>query len=42
MVYDKWAPYGALLLRLSMGVLFVLHGLVLKVIMFGMAGSSKR
>jgi putative oxidoreductase len=37
----KWAPYGALLLRISMGVLFILHGLYLKVFLFGMAGVAK-
>jgi putative oxidoreductase len=35
------APYAALLLRLSMGILFVLHGLYLKVFVFGMAGTAK-
>src|SRR5258708_1681041 len=35
------APYGALLLRVSMGVLFILHGLYLKAMVFGMAGAGK-
>ena len=35
------APYAALLLRVSMGVLFLLHGLYLKVFVFGMAGTGK-
>src|SRR3989442_12994914 len=35
------APYGALLLRVSMGVLFILHGLYLKTMVFGMAGTAK-
>jgi putative oxidoreductase len=38
MVDEKLAPYGALLLRVSMGVLFLLHGLYLKVFAIGMAG----
>src|SRR5260370_28326523 len=33
--------YGALLLRVSMGVLFILHGLYLKAMVFGMAGAGK-
>jgi putative oxidoreductase len=35
------APYGALVLRVSMGVLFILHGLYLKAMVFGMAGAGK-
>jgi putative oxidoreductase len=35
------APYGVLLLRVSMGILFLLHGLYLKVFLFGMAGVGK-
>ena len=41
MIDDKSAPYGALLLRVSMGVLFILHGLYLKALVFGMAGVGK-
>jgi putative oxidoreductase len=41
MIDDKSAPYGALLLRVSMGVLFLLHGLYLKAFVFGMAGTGK-
>ena len=33
--------YAALLLRLSLGVLFLMHGLYLKVFVFGMAGASQ-
>lgn len=40
MVDDATAPYSALLLRLSMGILFVLHGVYLKAMVFGMAGAS--
>jgi putative oxidoreductase len=41
MIDDKLAPYGALLLRVSMGLLFILHGLYLKAFVFGMAGVGK-
>lgn len=41
MLDAKLAPYGALLLRVSMGVLFILHGLYLKAFVFGMAGAGK-
>jgi putative oxidoreductase len=41
MIDAKLAPYGALLLRVSMGVLFILHGLYLKAFVFGMAGAGK-
>ena len=40
MIDAKSAPYGALLLRVSMGVLFILHGVYLKAIVFGMAGAG--
>jgi putative oxidoreductase len=32
-------PYAALLLRLSMGVMFLAHGLLLKLMTFGLAGT---
>jgi putative oxidoreductase len=41
MIDKKLAPYGALLLRVSMGVLFLLHGLYLKAFVYGMAGTVK-
>jgi len=41
MIDAKLAPYGALLLRVSMGALFILHGLYLKAFVFGMAGTGK-
>src|SRR5438046_3333928 len=41
MIDSLRAPYGALLLRVSMGVLFILHGLYLKATVFGMAGAGK-
>ena len=37
---DK-APFGALLLRVSLGVLFLLHGAYLKAFVFGMAGTGE-
>jgi putative oxidoreductase len=33
------APYAALLLRVSMGVMFLAHGLLLKVMTFGLGGT---
>jgi putative oxidoreductase len=41
MIDLRLAPYGALLLRISMGVLFILHGVYLKAVVFGMAGAGK-
>jgi len=41
MIDAKTAPYGALLLRASMGILFVLHGAYLKAIALGMTGTGK-
>jgi putative oxidoreductase len=41
MIDGKWAPYAALLLRVSMGILFILHGVYLKVFVFTMAGTGK-
>jgi len=40
MVDQKYAPYAALLLRVSMGILFLLHGLYLKVFVFTMEGAA--
>lgn len=40
MVDAKTAPYAALMLRLSMGILFILHGVYLKVFVFTMAGAA--
>jgi putative oxidoreductase len=34
------ADYAALLLRISLGVMFLAHGLVLKVMTFGLAGTA--
>ena len=41
MIDAKTAPYGALLLRVSMGILFILHGVYLKAFVFGMTGAGK-
>jgi putative oxidoreductase len=40
MLDEEYSPYAALLLRVSMGVLFILHGLYLKVFVFTMAGTA--
>lgn len=40
MIDAKNAPYAALLLRVSMGILFILHGAYLKIFVFTMAGAS--
>ncbi|MDX2201888.1 MAG: DoxX family protein [Hyphomicrobiaceae bacterium] len=39
MIDSKTAPYAALLLRLGLGTLFLAHGLLLKVMTFGIAGT---
>jgi putative oxidoreductase len=41
MSFDERAttPYAALLLRVAMGVMFLAHGLLLKVMTFGLAGT---
>jgi putative oxidoreductase len=41
MIDTRMAPYGALLLRVTCGVLFVLHGLYLKGFVYGLANTSK-
>lgn len=41
MVDEKTAPYSALLLRVSMGILFILHGAYLKIFVFSMVGVSQ-
>ncbi len=35
----KTAPYGALLLRVSLGVMFIAHSLYLKVVVFTVPGT---
>jgi len=39
MIDTQTAPYGALLLRASLGVMFLAHGLLLKVLTFTVAGT---
>jgi len=41
MIDQQRASHGALLLRISMGVLFILHGIYLKMFVFTMAGAGK-
>jgi putative oxidoreductase len=41
MIDAKTAPYGALLLRVSMGSLFIQHSVYLKDFVFGMTGAGK-
>jgi len=36
---DRTTPYAALLLRVSMGVMFLAHGLLLKIGTFGLSGT---
>lgn len=40
MIDTRTAPYAALLLRLSLGTLLLAHGLLLKVMTFGVAGTA--
>ena len=39
MIDTRTAPYAALLLRVSLGTLFLAHGLVLKLLTFGIPGT---
>jgi putative oxidoreductase len=39
MIDHRTAPYAALILRVSLGVLFLAHGLLLKVFTFGLPGT---
>ncbi len=41
MIDERTAPYSALLLRLAMGILFLLHGAYLKIFVFTMDGTSQ-
>lgn len=38
--HDRNAAHAALILRVSMGVMFLAHGLLLKVMTFGVAGTA--
>ena len=40
MIDSKTAPYGALLLRLGLGVMFISHSLYLKFFVFTLAGTA--
>lgn len=40
MVDDRYAPYAVFLLRIALGVMFLSHSLVLKVMMFGLPGTA--
>jgi putative oxidoreductase len=40
MIDSKTAPYGALLLRLGLGVMFIAHSLYLKLFVFTLAGTA--
>jgi putative oxidoreductase len=39
MIDTRTAPYAALLLRVSLGILFLAHGLLLKVLTFTVPGT---
>ena len=41
MIDSKTAPYAALLLRVSLGFMYLTHGLVLKWMTFGLAGTAQ-
>jgi putative oxidoreductase len=40
MIDQQTAPYAALLLRVSLGVMFIAHGLLLKVFTYTVAGTA--
>ena len=40
-VDERLAPYGALLLRVALGVMFLAHGLYLKLVVFTLPGTVK-
>ncbi|WBV42972.1 DoxX family protein [Pseudoroseomonas cervicalis] len=39
MTQDRFAPYATLLLRVSLGVMFLAHGFLMKVLTFGLSGT---
>ena len=41
MIDDKLAPYAALVLRVSLGVMFLVHSLYLKLVVFTLPGTVK-
>ena len=40
-INSQTAPYGAFLLRVSLGVMFIAHGLILKYFTFTLAGTAQ-
>ena len=40
MIDAKLAPYAAFILRVSMGIMFIMHGFYLKFLVFGLAGTA--
>ncbi|MBO6519263.1 MAG: DoxX family protein [Rhodospirillales bacterium] len=40
-INSQTAPYGALLLRVSLGVMFIAHGLILKYFTFTLGGTAQ-
>lgn len=41
MIDSRTAPYGALLLRVSLGIMFLAHSIILKVMTFTVAGTAQ-
>ena len=41
MIDERFAPFGALLLRVSLGVMFIAHSLYLKLVVFTLPGTVK-
>lgn len=41
MIDQRFAPYGALVLRVSLGVMFLVHSLYLKLVVFTLPGTVK-
>lgn len=39
MTQDRFAPYATLLLRVSLGVMFLAHGFLMKIMTFGLPGT---
>jgi putative oxidoreductase len=38
---DRFAPYGALLMRVTLGTMFLVHSLYLKLVVFTLPGTAK-
>lgn len=41
MIDQKTAPFGAFVLRVTLGVMFVAHSVILKLMVFGLPGTAK-